>query len=353
MNDSVRSAECGVRSEDQFTAAASPSGTPHSALRTPHFEVSVCIANWNCREMLRECLHSLLRQEQGARLEVIVVDNASGDGAAGMVEAEFPEVVLVRNSTNAGFASASNRAAHLARGEFLFFLNNDTVVPANSLGRLLDYARAHPDAGMFGPRLRDSDGTFQISYRRQPSVGALLHRTLLLRWTGLFGRAYREYRRGGYDPHRAGPVDLLMGAAVLMPRAVFDDGGQWDEDFAFGGEDLELAARVGRRRAIHFVPDVEITHHGRVSSRLNIGFSTESVAIGYVQYLRKTGSSMAALSAYKLVVTLDAPVQLLAAGVQYLARQAVGRREKARKSLLAARGLAHFLTCSLPRFWRA
>jgi GT2 family glycosyltransferase len=206
---------------------------------------------------------------------------------------------------------------------------------------------------MIGPRLRDSDGSFQISYRRRPSVAALLHRTLLLRWTGLFAAAYRRYRRGGYDPYHRGPIDLLMGAAVFMPREVFAECGGWDEDFVFGGEDLELAARVGRRYPVHFLPDVDITHHGRVSSRLNVGFSTESVAVGYVQYLRKTGSSRASLLLYKAVVTLDSPLQLLAAAVQFAARQVAGRRAKAGKSWLAVRGLSHFVARSLPRFWRA
>src|SRR5262245_45276135 len=148
-------------------------------------DVSVCIANWNCRNMLRDCLASLLRQPQGVKLEVVVVDNASTDGAAELVAAEFPEVVLVRNATNEGFARASNRAAQHAGGRYLFFLNNDTVVPPMGLARLIEYADAHPDVGMFGPRLRDSDGAFQISYRRRPTVVALLHRTLLLRWTGM------------------------------------------------------------------------------------------------------------------------------------------------------------------------
>jgi GT2 family glycosyltransferase len=315
-------------------------------------DVSICIANWNCREVLRACLQSLLDYPQGVRLEVIVVDNASTDGAADMVERDFPEVDLVRNPTNRGFARASNQAAVRARGRYLLFLNNDTRVAPHTLSRLLECARMNPEAGMIGPRLRDAEGNFQISYRRKPTVTALLHRTMLLRWTGLFARSYREYRRGGFDPHHEGPVDLLMGAAVLMPRRVFYDGNRWDEDFAFGGEDLELAARVGRRYPVLFAPSVEITHFGRVSSRLNVGFSTESVAVGYVQYLRKVGTSAGAVRLYKLAMTLDAPLQLLGKLGQYLGRRAIGRRDKAQKSLLAARGLAHFVLRSLPKFWR-
>ena len=316
-------------------------------------DVSVCIANWNCREMLRACLHSLLRQPQGVGMEVIVVDNASTDGAADMVCQEFPEVVLVRNRENLGFAKANNQAAALARGQFLFFLNNDTETSPMALHGLYAYAQGNPEVGMIGPRLRGTDGADQISYRSKPSVGALLHRTALFRWTRAFSARYRRYRRGGFDPNRRGPVDLLMGAAVFMSREVFFACGRWDEDFAFGGEDLELAARIGRRHPIHFYPDVEITHHGRVSSRLNNDFSTESVAVGYVQYLRKTGTTRLSLFLYKLSVTVDAPLQLAAATMQYVGRRAAGRRDKAHKSLLAARGLTYFVGRSLPKFWRA
>src|SRR5947209_20073925 len=163
-------------------------------------DVTVCIANWNCRELLRACLESLHDRPQGVTVETVVADNGSADGAADMVAEEFPEVVLVRNEKNLGFARANNQAAARARGRYLFFLNNDTVVPAGTLRRLVDYAAAHPEVGMVGPRLRDGQGQPQVSYRQRPTLATLLHRTTLLRWTGLLRGAYRRYRRRDFDP---------------------------------------------------------------------------------------------------------------------------------------------------------
>jgi hypothetical protein len=329
---------------------------PADARRRPPLsapDVSVCIANWNCAPLLRRCLESLFDQDQGVRFEVVVVDNASTDGAADVVAAEFPDVVLVRNPENRGFSKANNQAAALARGRYLFFLNNDTVVPPNTLRQFLDFAEANPTVGMVGPRLRGADGDAQISYRRRPTLGALLHRVSVLRWTGLFRRAYYEYRRDSFDPEGVRPVEVLMGAAVFLPRDAFEDSGRWDEVYRFGGEDIDLSTQVGRRRPLVYFGSVEVVHHGRVSSRKNIGFSAPNVAIGYVHYFRKAGAGRAALALYKAVVTIDAPVQCAAKLVQGAWRFATGRRAKAAKSWLAARGLWHFMRHELVRFWRA
>ena len=316
-------------------------------------DVSVCIANWNCAALLRRCLESLFDQPQGVRFEVVVVDNASHDGAADMVAAEFPGVTLIRNPDNRGFSAANNQAAAVARGRFLFFLNNDTVVPPDTLRKFLEFAAANPSVGMVGPRLRGADGDPQISYRRKPTLAALLHRVSLLRWTGLFRRAYYEYRRDTFDPEGVRPVEVLMGAAVFLPREVFEASGRWDERYRFGGEDLDLSTQVGRRRRLVYAGNVEVVHHGRVSSRSNIGFAAPNVAIGYVHYFRKAGVSPAALRVYKLLVTLDAPVQCGGKLLQGCWRRLTGRPAKARKSWLAARGLWHFLRRELVRFWRA
>jgi GT2 family glycosyltransferase len=325
--------------------------TPPARVASP--DVSVCIANWNCRALLRRCLESLFHQDQGVPFEVVVVDNGSTDGAAEMVAAEFPQVELVRNRDNRGFSTANNQAAELARGRYLFFLNNDTIVPEGTLRKFLEFAEANPSVGMVGPRLRGSDGGFQISYRRRPTLAALLHRVSLLRWTGLFRRAYYDYRRDTFDPDGVRPVEVLMGAAVFLPREVFEDSGRWDEQYRFGGEDIDLSTQVGRARPLVYVGNVEVVHFGRVSSRKNVGFAAPNVAIGYVRYFRKAGASPAALRVYKALVTIDAPVQCVGKLLQGAVRIACGRREKAKKSWLAARGLWYFMRNELVRFWRA
>ena len=315
--------------------------------------VSVCIVNWNCRDLLRDCLASLLQQPQGISLEVIVVDNASTDGAADMAAASFPQVVLVRNSSNRGFACANNQAAALAQGRFLFFLNNDTVVPAGTLRRLADYCESHPEVGMVGPRLRDPSGRIQVSYRPLPTLSALLHRTLLLRATRLFQRSYRHYRRQAFDPNQSRPVETLMGAALFLPRRVFAQCGPWDEAFVFGAEDLQFSASVGRRFPLVFLPNVEIVHYGGVSTRQHFNYVSANQAVGLVRFLRNAGYSRPALIAYKLAVTLDTPVQLVSKLAQYWMRRLRERPEAARKSLNAWRGASHFLTRGLVPFWKA
>ncbi|HLN32998.1 MAG TPA: glycosyltransferase family 2 protein [Gemmataceae bacterium] len=340
-----------ARLYEAFIQAEAPR-SQHATASSGAPDVSVCIANWNCRDLLRDCLESLHQEAQGLQLEIIVVDNGSCDGAAEMVAQEFPHVILVRNSSNLGFARANNQAARRARGRYLFFLNNDTVVPPETLNCLVDYADDHPEVGMVGPRLRDARGRLQVSYRPRPTVAAMLHRTTLLRCTRLLRGTYLRFRRD-FDADTTRRVDVLMGAAMLLPRQIFFGCGGWDEDFTFGGEDLDLCDRVSRQHPIVYHPQAEIIHYGRVSSRQHSGYASTHIAIGFLRYLRKSGASRPALLLYKTIVMLDAPVHLMGKTVQFLWRSAWGRKDKAAKTLSVMRGLGHFLAKGLVAFWKA
>jgi GT2 family glycosyltransferase len=312
----------------------------------------VCIVNWNCRDLLRACLRSLLHHEQGVRLDVIVVDNASADGAADMVAEEFPEVLLLRNPDNAGFARANNQAAARACGRHLFFLNNDTEVPPETLRQLLDYAEAHPEAGLVAPRLRDGRGRVQRSCRNRPTVAALLHRTWLFRWTGLFRSAYRRCGGRGENLEETRPVEVVMGAALFVRREPFAAAGGWDEGYTFGGEDIDLCTQIGRHHAVIYFPEAEVLHYGRASSRLHPGYAHSNTVVGITRFLRRSGTPTWALFGYKLALTLDAPLQWLFLAARYACQRLRGSRRSAARTLLTLRGLGHFLCRGLFGLWR-
>lgn len=303
--------------------------------------------------MLRACLRSLELQRQQIPLEIIVVDNGSTDGAADMVARCFPHVHLIRNTENRGFARANNQAARAAHGRYLFFLNNDTLVPSGALAQLLDYARTHPEAAAIGPRLCSGAGKPQTSFRTRPTVPALLHRLMPFRWFGLFRREYQRYRRDDGDFETTRPVEVLMGAALLVRRSLFVEIGPWDEEYTFGGEDIDLCTRLARHGAIVYHPGVEITHYGRASSRRHVGYAHTHTLVGITRYLRKTGSSKALLLLYKAALMIDAPLRWSGLAIQYLWRRLRRQPHRAAKSLEMLRGTGHFLRHGLPELWQA
>jgi GT2 family glycosyltransferase len=340
-----------------------PEGTAESG-GTQHFDqgcsrqrcrsrpvVSVCIVNWNCKELLRRCLRSLTWERQKVALEIIIVDNGSVDGAAEMIASDFPRVRLIRNKGNVSFARANNQAVDVAHGQYLFFLNNDTVVPRWALRRLVRHARLHPEIGILGPRLRDQHGRTQTSCRQRPTVPSLLHRTLLFRWTGLFRLAYRSYRWRDQNEAQTRGVEVLMGAALLIRRKLLLEKGLWDEGYTFGGEDIELCTRIGRTHAVIYHPRVSIWHHGRASSRQRSGFVHTHWLLGMLRFLRQSGTPRGGLLLLKTAFTLDLPLQLIRHAVQGLWRTLWGQQAAARRSWRGLQGSAYFLCRGLPAFW--
>jgi N-acetylglucosaminyl-diphospho-decaprenol L-rhamnosyltransferase len=314
--------------------------------------VSICVVNWNGRDLLRALLDSIRTTCGGLPVEMIVVDNASGDGSADMVAAEFPEVKLVRNADNRGFARGNNQAAAAATGKYLFFLNNDTVLREGSISRLVDFLDQNLQYVAVGPKLIGDDGQPQHTARNLPTMGSLLHRISFLHWTRLFKGAYRRYRRSDFDPEQPGPAEQLAAAALLVRRESYDAAGGWDEGFPFGVEDVDLCRRLRASGEIYYLPDAVLDHLGRVSSRANRPFVYRSYEIGYARYVRKHfGGAWGVF--YKFLVTLDMPLRVIGLAAQWLTYRLAGRHDKLPRTGQLLNAASRFLATGLPALWRA
>ncbi len=190
--------------------------------------------------MLRDCLASLGAHPPSKPISVHVVDNASGDGTADMVAAEFADVKLTRATGNLGFAAATNLAIRAGRAPFVLALNPDTRVTAGALDTLLALMEREPGVGICGPRLELPDGSFDHAARRgfPTPVSALAH------FTGVG----RRRERGPLAAYRApevhsGPVDAVNGACMLLRRSALAEAGLFDEGFWMYMEDLDLCYR--------------------------------------------------------------------------------------------------------------
>jgi N-acetylglucosaminyl-diphospho-decaprenol L-rhamnosyltransferase len=314
------------------------------------YKLSILIVNWNGKEILRNLLASIDSARGDSRVQTIVVDNASADGSADLVATEFPWAILQRNTQNVGFARGNNQAARAATAPLLLLLNNDTVVRAGALQMLTEFMNGHPDVVAVGPKLIGADGKPQRSGRNLPTVAALLNSIQFLKWTGLFGSAYRRYRHEGFDPEKEGMVGQLAAAALVIRRDCFERVGGFDEGFGFGVEDVDLCRRLGPLGKIYYLPTAEIEHLGRVSSHANRGFVYRNYECGWARYLAKHHGHSAALL-YKALVTLDMPIRVGLLTIQYAMQTLAERPEKAARTLGRLKAAAHFAATGLPGFW--
>ncbi|MET0636324.1 MAG: glycosyltransferase family 2 protein [Chitinophagaceae bacterium] len=207
--------------------------------------LSVIIVNYNVKYFLEQSLRSVLAAAVATRIEVIVIDNNSEDNSLAYLRPLFPEVIFVANEQNIGFAKACNQGLARARGKYILFLNPDTIVPEDIFSRCINFLERRPDAGALGVRMIDGRGRFlRESKRAFPSP-----LTAFYKLTGLarmFPRSpvFSRYHLGHLDASIDQQVDVLSGAFLMIPRAVLDITGGFDETFFMYGEDIDLTYRI-------------------------------------------------------------------------------------------------------------
>jgi hypothetical protein len=252
--------------------------------------LSLCIPTLNAKNLLRDCLGSIYANTQRVSFEIIVVDNHSEDGTLEMLRDEFPGVRVIANDHNAGFTKPTNQALRASTGRYALLLNNDTLILPGALDRLVEFADAHPDAGIVTPKVLNRDGTLQKQCKR----GLATPWELFCYFSGLAARFPNDPRFAGYlltslDENETHPVAAVSGSCMLIRRAVLEQIGLLDERFFAYQEDTDYCYRAGQAGwQIYYYPGAQIIHYGsHGGSRINPYRSIWEWHRSYFIYYRK------------------------------------------------------------------
>ncbi len=230
-------------------------------------DLTITIVSWNTRELLRGCLQSIQQSNTRAHLEIHVVDNASKDGSAEIVCAEFPSVKLIVNQENLGFAAANNQSWKQARGRYWLLLNSDAEVKPRALDTLVAFMDTHLQAGLATAKLLNPDSSPQYCAQPVPSIWRLVletsraHKLLPASWRGrVLLSTYWNYQA-------TIPVGWTWGTALIARKEAVEAVGALSEDFFMYGEDLEWCLRMQRHGwKVWFCHNAQVLHYGGQSS---------------------------------------------------------------------------------------
>ena len=276
--------------------------------------VSVVIVSFNTRDTTLACLRALEKDvaHLNGEVETFVVDNDSHDGSAEAIKNEFPGVRLIESKTNEGFGPANNRAFEQAKGEFFLLLNSDAFLHEGALQTLVDFLRdpKNERVGGVGPRLLNEDGSLQASCWKFPSPSRSWLEALGLARLFASHPKLGDYYRWAHDTERE--VDFVIGACLLLRRAVYDEVGGFDPNFFLYAEETDWQKRMKESGwSIAFCPRALVTHLGGASGASNTGKTSHLFWQGQERFIGKHFGARG-LAVFRGAIFVGALTRLLA-----------------------------------------
>jgi len=225
-------------------------------------ELTVIIVSYNTRALTLKAIETLFENTHRADMHVVMIDNASGDGSAEAVEAQFPKVEVIRSKDNLGFAKANNVVAETATTDWLLLLNPDTETHPNAVDNLLDFAKANPNAGITGGRTVFRDGSLNpASCWNKITLWSAFCRATGLQSVFSKSEFFNPEAMGGWTRDPVREVDIVVGCFLMIPRKLWNELGGFDLRYFMYGEEADLclrAKKLGYQPMI--TPDATIMH---------------------------------------------------------------------------------------------
>ncbi len=252
--------------------------------------VSICIVNWNTRNLLQSCLNSVRETLGDVAYEILVCDNASSDGSVEMVEAEFPEVRLVRNAENVGFARANNQLIEMSCGEYILLLNSDAQLHDGTISGLVEFMSNRPRVAACSPMLLNEGGRVQLQCQTFPNVLDVLRVAVRQHFPPFGPYLVRRASESRQCPSESAPSEIVSAACMLIRKAALDEVGLLNDKLLFYGEEADFCFRLKSRGwQVWYVPDVSATHLIGVSARQNDTLDTSwHLLRGKLMFLNRT-----------------------------------------------------------------
>lgn len=295
-----------------------PNGPGTEMVQIP--DVSIIILNWNTRDMLADCLETIAKTSGNLKIELIVVDNASSDGSQAMLQQRFPQVHLIANQANVGFAKGNNQGMAISKGRYALLLNSDAFITPGAIQALIHVADAQPRAGIVGALLLNADGTFQASYTPFPN---LWQEFMILSGLGrlLYGRWYPS--RGPEEDKGPQVVDYVEGACLLVRLEAFRETTGLDEGFFMYAEEVDWCYTMRAKGwQVWYQPAAKIIHLGGGSSQGRRTQREGDLYYSRIRFFRKHYGNMAARLLKWQIYSLTA-IKVVAHGILRLV--SVGR----------------------------
>jgi len=306
-------------------------------------DLSIIIVSWNAREYLLKCLESVILETANHLTEIVVVDNASTDGSTEMVKECFPDVKLICNDANYGFAKANNIGIKQSNGRYLCLINSDVIVHRGCIDLMIAYMDQHSEIGMLGPKILTPGGSIQRSCMGFPSFWNSFCRALALDAIFPSSRIFGGQLMTFWSHDTIRSVDVINGCFWMIRRKALERIGLLDEIFFIYGEDIDWCKRFWNMNwNIVFFPEAEAVHYGGASSaNAPIRFYIEMHRAN-LQFWEKHHSRLAKLS-YLLTVWIHHIVRITGQIVLYITKPSKRSEAnfKIKRSMACIRWLLH------------